>query len=72
MNDDKAREKIICTGSKITLKQVKDIARVEYVTKQTIEQMSQTSVKTSVNYLKYERNHKSGGKGHGKHKGGKQ
>ena len=49
----------------ITLKEVKDIARIKYSTKLTIDSMNET-VKANVNYLKYDRHH-----GKGKRKGRK-
>ena len=56
---EKTCDKISREGGNITLKEVKDIARIEYSTKLTISSISKT-VKANVNYLKYDRNHGKG------------
>ena len=62
---EKTCDKITGKIGNITLKEVKDIARMEYSTKLTIDSMNET-VKTNVNYLKYDKNN-----GKGKRKGRK-
>ena len=62
---EKTHDRITKKGGNVTLKEVKDIARVEYSTKLTINSMNDP-VKANVNYLKYDRN-----LGKGKRKGRK-
>ena len=62
---EKTHNKITRKGGNLTFKEVKDITQMEYSTKLTINLMNET-VKSSVNYLKYNRNH-----GKGKRKGRK-
>ena len=62
---DKTHDKITRKGGNVTLKEVRDIAWMEYSTKLTIDLLNKT-VKANVNYMNYDRNH-----GKGKRKGRK-
>ena len=62
---EKTHDKMTGKGGNITLKEVKEITRIEYSTKLYIDSMNE-AVKANVNYLKYDGNH-----GKGKRKGRK-